>query len=352
MVSFAAMKQLLHVVTRNYINRYDPTLAQLQLAVRTTIASFSAYLLILWFHRPEALWLGMPTLLFCFCFTGPSLLYRYSLLTGTILATGLGILTATVAGQHIAYYLPLSFVLACIAFYITQYGLSITLAAIMSFTMIAIAGSRSAPFHEAVLRMENIGLAGLLVLFLSSVVYPYRIHHFIEKCLKLTSAQLQRYCNSLFTGAVCGFQSSPEIASHQDRCFSNLKTTRTLITIEEDSQQLKRWRLFYRMFNCLRSIQNLLNEAGNTQTFNTLSRYLTHIDHVVSNCLTHLDTTQGLLGDAENRPHIPGLTRLEKIVKELAEEASCGNEDIASMAFLVGHLHLLIQEYHEIALTA
>lgn len=330
------MKRLFNTVTANYINRYDPTYQQLKLATRTLIAVLAAYFLLLISHRSEQVWLGIPTLLFSFCHAGPTLRYRQSLLLACIATVGIGVLLASIAGNHIIIYLPFCFFLAGLAFYITQYGMPITMAAIMCLVMIAIAGSRPTEWPQAVTRLENILLSGALVFTLSNIIFPYRLSHTIEAQLNLVIRQLERYCNSLFTGAICGYQNSPHINTHKDRCFDTLKEARPLIFEDKKSHVIERWRVLYRIFNCLRSMQRLLAESDNTQNFNTISRYLSTINHIVTQCLNQLNQAD----------HQPSLNHLDKVRGLLCQEASHENEDIASMAFLVQYLQGALKEYH------
>lgn len=332
------MNHILQLLRSHYIDRYDPTLEQFQLAAQVTVALFISLIIGHFFHREEQLWLGLPAALTCLCNNGACRRTRYLTIATAILASSVGVFLSTVIGTVLWAYMLLCFIVAVIGFYISKNGPPLTMASISTVILITIAGSKADSLNIAIDRSINILIAGGIVLIIISVLFPYRPKALLHKRLRIISYQLKKLTDASLLSSICGIPDINYRTELKDYTLSNLQICRSIITTYTLESELHRWRLLFSLYNAVNSLWLLLSDPGHNSSFNRHSRYLFHINTVLTSCLAKLNY---------HEPS-PAFKQLITIENELLESAKANNEDIASLAFLVQRLRTRIEDYHEL----
>lgn len=328
------MKHLLLLLRSHYIDRYDPTLEQVQLAIQVACVLLCAIAIGYGLQRPELLWLALPAGLIGLNNNGACRMTRYNTIIVATLAIACGVLLASIIGQWLWATLILCFCVAAIGFYLTQYGQPIMMASVSTVILIAIAANRPCTMQLALQRSFNIVIAGTLVIIIMSLLFPYRPERLLKRRMRILSYQLKRLSEATILGALCGSPQAYYRDQVKDHALNNLQICRNIIHRYQFEHLRLQWRPLFGFYNILNSLCLLLAEPGNSSSFNQLSRYFYHINVVLCSCLHHLDKTPS-----------PAIKQLRAIEKQLNEQAQTSNEDIASLAFLITRFRQRLEEY-------
>lgn len=328
------MKHILLLLRSYYIDRYDPTLEQAQLAVQVACILLIAIAIGYGLHRPELLWLALPAALIALNNNGACRKQRYLTIIGATIATALGVFIASLLGQWLWATLALCFCVAAAGFYLTQYGQPIMMASVSTVILSAIAANRPCAWSLALERSLNIIIAGTLVIVIISLVFPYRPKQLLKRRMRILSYQLKRLSEATILGALCGSPQAYYRDQVKDYTLNNLQTCRNIIHRYQLEALRQQWRPLFGFYNILNSLCLLLSEPGQSSSFNQLSRYFYHINVVFCSCLHHLDKSPS-----------PSMKQLCAIEQQLNTQAKTSNEDIASLAFLITRFRQRLEEY-------
>ena len=319
-----------------YIDRFDPTLEQVLLALQVALCMIIISIITYTCQLHEALWLFLPAGFISLGNQGISKRRRIGTMTLTTIILSILVGTASILGHWLWAYMPLCFVVAGVGFYLCQYGQPILIASVTSVVLISIAGFKPTTVTLALDRSLNILIAGGLILVVTNLIFPYRPAKHLKKRLQLCSYQLKQLCQATILSSLCGTAQSRYRTQLKNYTLSNLQICRQLIKRYPDDIRLEQWRIIFSFYNSLNALCLLLSEPGNSTSFNQLSRYLFHINQVLCSCLQHLNTAH----------YHSSLNKLKDIEQQLTEEAKTHNEDIASLAFLMTRFHTRLEDYH------
>lgn len=322
-----------------YCDRFDPTLEQLTLALQIALCLAITTPIAYHFKFAEILWTCLPTAFIALCNQGIS--YRRRILT-MLIATAvmsIGIGVASIIGQWVWAYILLCFIVAGVGFYFSQLGPPILTACVSSVVLISIAGFKHTTPDLALSRSGDVVLGGLIALLVTSVVFRYQPKKRLAQRLRLSTRQLKQLCDATLLSSICG---APQ-AYYRDQlrayALTNLQSCRKLLDEYPNPYQLQAWRIIFSLYNSLNALWLLLNQPGVDSSFNSLSRYLVHINQILSSCFMHLN----------NDKYHSSLKKLCDIELQLSQQVTNRNEDFASLAFLIERFRQRLEEYHDLA---
>ena len=207
--------------------------------------------------------------------------------------------------------------------------------------LISIAGFKHTTPALALSRSGDVLLGGAVTLVVTAVILRYRPKRRLAQRLRLSARQLQQLCGATVLSSICG---APQ-AYYRDQlrayALTNLQSCRKLLDEYPNPHYLQAWRIIFSLYNSLNALWLLLSQPGVESSFNSLSRYLFHINQVLSNCLQHLNSDK----------YHSSLNKLKDIEQDLNEEAGQRNEDVASLAFLIERFRCRLDEYHDLTAT-
>lgn len=318
-----------------YLDRFDPTLEQCRLAVKTMIISAIVIAYGLICHQSQMLWLIIPAVFLLQTARGITKQRRIETLFISCILCVASIFAATLIGHYFWWFCLYGFILAMIAFSLSSKGLDTFIPAMLVLVMAMIAGCKPLPLDQALIRLDNTIIASVATLIIGLSVWRYRPKRLIKMRLALASKHLQQFSRWMLRDHICGITASPYCNELRVRCLNNLYNARTLLNAYPTRQQIQQWRYLYRIYGCLIAMSHLLDAPARSVSTNLIVNELKRIQAALEQSLNNLNNT------------VPQPGKSLRIIANSLQKAHSDNEDIISFTFLLLRLSSLIKEYHD-----
>lgn len=318
-----------------YLNRFDPTLEQSQLAIKSCLALGLTLTFALIYPNVSMLWLILSNILLMQTYRGNSRKRRTQTIILSSAALLLGTLIAGIADHSLVALCSFGFVAAFITFYLSSYGKDIFIPAMLILLMLIITVSKVATPPELSQRLFSTGIAAIIAIAVSTLLWPYQPKKLIAARLALAANYLRNYSKWMLLDHICGTHTSHYCNDLRMRCFDNLHQCRKLLNNHPNGQQIERWRLLLRMYGSLVAISHLLDEPSSSSSFNKITTELKATQQRLFEAFAQLNSKQ------HDSPGVPIRTLAEHVLAN-----SQHNEDLISYAFILERMSDQFKEYH------